>query len=218
VRRSIKLIPVMPLPYQNYATELAGEVLECNVHTAWDAAQKADFVQLVLDFSFGHPELTIILAEKIAQIQPTHIDVELRKRICAEFIAPFIEENFFSDIDEKWKRILWWASILNWFDSSILQLYLKHVEPALGEETEWFYINGIKELRIHKTVVWHETKGDRLHGVIRDIVRQCLRYIDEQKYNQARQAARATFKEIAGAFNEEGDEAQIYANESALFA
>ena len=218
VRRSIRLVSIEPLSCETDAAGLAREVLERGAVPALGMDKVKALVQLVLDFSFGHPELTILLARTLADDPPQGIDNKVKQKICLETIKPFIDQTFFEGIDERWKRILWWASILNWFDSAILQKYLQHVDPDLGNETDWFYIEGIKELRIRKTVVWREKEGDRLHGVIRDIVRQCLECTEVQKYRQAVKAAHDTFVEIAREFETEDDEDHLlYVQESEKF-
>ncbi|MCD6327174.1 hypothetical protein J7M28_06435, partial [bacterium] len=100
------------------------------------------------------------------------------------------------------------------FDVTILQRYLKQVEPNLVKgQPDYFFIQGITRLRIRHTVVWREASGNRLHGVIKDIVRHCQKILYPDRYRRACLAAAETFKAMADEFPEGSPEAEPYRQE-----
>jgi len=218
VRRSVKQMQIDPLACETDAAGLAREILSQNAQLAQNDRLTQKIVDLVLEFSFGHPEMTEMLAEYLLVHFQDHFDEVFKKKMCVEKVEPFINNTFFKDIEGKWIEILWWTSILNWFDPAILRLYLSKAKPELSKESDWFYIEGINMLRIRRTVVWREAEGDRLRGVIRDITRQCLKVAKPEIYRTACRAAQDTFDEIAGEFDSEDSEAKMYSEEAQRYA
>ena len=89
--------------------------------------------------------------------------------------------------------------------------------PELREKPDYFFIREVARLRTHNTVVWREQRGDRLHGLIQDIVRQCLKTMDPEQYRRACQAAAETFAAIAVEFSEEESYAQQFRDEAEMY-
>lgn len=205
VRRVIRLLRLEPLAVDKYARKLVCEILQLNMpgsktlEGVEDKEISEEAVDLVLEFSFGHPLLSEKLAAYVAARWP--LPDGFKHTLCQDVIKPFIEEYFFGNVEKPWNEILWWASVLDWFDTTILQRYLKQVAASLIEnKQDYFFIQGITRLRIHHTVVWREVDGDRLHGVIRDIVRHCLKVMDPEGYTRACQAAAVVMEELASEF------------------
>jgi len=214
VRRVVRLVPLGPLAPRKTADNLVREVLLQHNPALEDAETLEQAADLVLEFSFGHPKLSEELAAYVAPRWPAPSLTEFRGEICRQVVKPFIEE-LFEDIAYPWKEILWWASVLDWFDATILQQYLMRVEPGLVEDQrDFFFIQGITRLRIRNTVVWREERGDRLHGVIGDIVRHCLEVMEPERYRRACQGAAATMEELANEFPEGDEVAQQYRREA----
>jgi hypothetical protein len=211
VRRAVKHLPLTPLTPQDGANSLVEEELvQHNPQLSHDETLE-QAVSLILEFSFGHPLLSEKLAAYVAPNWPTPTPKEFRREICAEVVKPFVDEFLFEGIDTPWDDILWWASALDWFDATVLQRYLKHVVPQLVEgKPDYFFIQGITHLRIRHTVVWREERGDRLHGVVANIVRQCLEVLDPARYRQACQAAADTLEDLAKEFPAEYPEVEQY--------
>jgi len=212
-RRTTKLVPLQPLPPQDAARDLIQEVLE--QHNPRLEGHEIDrAIDLVLDFSFGHPLLSEELATYVAPRWPAS-SAEFEQELGHKLVKPFIEQRFFADIKHPWDEILWLISALNWFDATVLQKFLARAAPDLApDQPDYFFIQGITHLRIRNTVVWRERQGDRLHGVIARIVRHCFEVIDSERYQKTCRAAAETFEALAGEFPEGIDEAQQYHQEA----
>lgn len=224
VRRVIRLQRLEPLAVDQHARKLVIEVLKLNkpeLKTEEQIGDKKSFeyaIDLVLEFSFGHPLLSEKLATYVATNWSLSTTAEFKRKLCLDVVKPFIEKYFFSNIEKPWDEILWWASILDLFDTTVLQRYLKQVAPALIEnKQDYFFIQGITRLRIHHTVVWREVDGDRLHGVIRDIVRHCLEVLEPEQFREACQAAAATLEEMAGEFPTDEPEGKQYREKAQFY-
>jgi hypothetical protein len=208
LRRTVKLLPLGPIKPYSAITHLIEENLKQANPTLHNEEILGQAIDLVLEFSFGHPGLSEKIALYIAPRLSTTSQSISRTELCKQVIEPFINEFLFGDVEPPWIDILWWASVLDWFDPTILQRYLTHIAPDLAQgQADYFFIQGITRLRTRNTVVWREERGDRLHGVIHDIVRQCLKTLDPKKYIKACEAAAQTFREIGDEFPE-GEEAQ----------
>jgi hypothetical protein len=215
VRRSLELLSLGPLFPQGAARNLVREVLQKqNPALATDRAVE-EAIGLILEFSFGHPLLSETLATTVAFRWPVSSPSMFRHELCEQVIKPFIELHLFEGIEDPWGKILWWASVLDWFDATVLQRYLGRVAPALVEgQSDFFFIQGITHLRIHNTVVWREERGDRLHGVIGDIVRHCFEVMDPTQYRRACQAAAEMFEALASEFPKGDEDARQYYQEA----
>lgn len=222
VRRILKLYPLDPLPPEDEARNLVREVL-LEINHNLKVKKKEDktleeAVDLVMEFSFGHPLLSEHLAAKVGPRWPTPDPKEFKRELCSEVIKPFIDEYFFKEIIYPWNEILWWASVLDWFDVTVLQRYLKLIDPQLTDnQTDYFFIQGISRLRLHYTIIWREERGDRLHGIVGKIVRHCLEVSEPERYRQACLAAAETMEALAAEFPEEYPEFEQYRTEAEAY-
>ena len=215
VRRIVKLLPLQPLSLENEGRNLVSEVLQKKNPALTEAEDLEKVVDLVLEFSLGHPALSEKLSDYVAPHWPASPLDEFKKSLCRKVVKPFIEQNFFKNIDHPWGEILWWASALDWFDVTVLQRYLKHVAPELvKDQADYFFIQGISRLRVYHTIIWREERGDRLHGVVGRIVRHCLEILEPERYQQACQAAAETLEALADEFSEDYPEYQEYHQEA----
>ncbi|HET91013.1 MAG TPA: ATP-binding protein [Chloroflexi bacterium] len=212
VRRIVRLLPLEPLSPQDAARDLAREVV-----SGLEGAALEQAVDLVVEFSFGHPLLSEAVAEFVTEHWPGSPTEAFSKALCQEQVQPFIKQDFFETVEPPWGEILRWASVLDWFDATILQRYLMRVAPQLVKgRPDYFFIQGLNRLRIQNTVVWREERGDRLHGVIGDIVRHCFKVTDGEGYRRACLGAAEMFEGLADEF---GDvpEAEQYRREAELY-
>jgi hypothetical protein len=215
VRRALQLLPLGPLAPEEAAKGLIRQVLQTQNPGLEDRKNTDDAIGLVLGFSFGHPLLSEKLAVEVAPCWPTSSLGALGPKLCEQVIKPFIEQNLFEGVEYPWDEILWWASVLEWFDVTVLRRYLGRVAPALIEgKPDFFFIQGITRLRIRNAVVWSETRGDRLYGVFADILRRCMEVSTPEAYRRACRAAAETFETLAGEFPEEHQEFRQYRQEA----
>jgi energy-coupling factor transporter ATP-binding protein EcfA2 len=218
IRRIVKLLPLEPLSTADAARNLVAEVLQVHNPQLRSKEQLESAVDLVLEFSFGHPQLSEQVAAYVALHWPVAAKEPFKRQLCQELIKPFIENVFFKDIEPLWREILWWLSVLDWFDVTILQRYLNLLKPELiKNQPDYFFIQGVSRLRIHYTVIWREERGDRLHGVVGQIVRQCLQVLEPTPYHQACLAAAQTMTTLAGEFPPEYPEFQQYHREAEIY-
>jgi hypothetical protein len=208
VRRMNQQIGLKPLDCETSARALVMEVLtEDNAHRSDE--QTSEIADMVLSFSFGHPELSIGLAEYTKKHRGTPVDQDFKKCACKELVIPFIESNFLENIEEPWDKLLWPISILEWFDPAILQDYLNKVEPSLSNDKDfYFFTQGISQLRNENAVLWRETRGDRLHGVIKDIMRRCLKVSNILAYKKYNEAAAETLQNLIHEFSNDDPECE----------
>ncbi len=217
VRRVVKRLPLKPLKKDVHAIQLVREVLQ-ETNSGLDDPEYEEAADLVLEFSFGHPLLSEELAKYVAENWPQHSSPEFRLQICRDLIEPFISRGFFKTVAQGWQEILRWASVLDWFDATILPRYLKRIAPDLVEnKTEFDFIEGITQLRIKDRVVWPVDKGEQLHGVIGNVVQKCFKTLHPNKYRLACEAAAETFFDLAKEFPEGNPEAAYYNNEAGKY-
>lgn len=215
LRRAVRLLPLGPITPEETIKAWIIEVLQQTNPMIQGPEMLDQLADLVLDFSFGHPLLSKELALYIARHWPISQPFEqFRKTLCEQRIVTFVNSDLFQGIDSLWREILWWISVLDWFDSTILQQYIKRVMPELEEKPDYFFIREVARLRTHNRVVWQEQQGERLHGLIKNIVRQCLKTVDKDRYERACLAAAETFQSIAAEFSEEASYAQQFKNEA----
>jgi len=218
LRRNVKLLPIGPIKTYTAITDLIKEQLEKGNPNLQDDNVRDEAVDLVLEFSFGHPGLSEKIAEYVAPRWPVESPEDFEIELCKDVVKPFINQFLFEDIEPLWNEILWWASVLDWFDTTILQRYLGQLElEQVKGEPDYFFIQGIARLRTKNTVVWREEHGDRLHGVLRDIVRQCLKTMDPARYRKACSKVAETFQSIADEFVDEKDYAEQYSKQAELY-
>ncbi len=218
LRRAVKLLPLGPIAPVEASRALIEQVLLETNPTLKGAETLSQTIDIVLEFSFGHPQLSERLATYTAQHWPAAQPVEqFKKTLCEQEVKNFIDKTLFEGMDKLWIDILWWASVLDWFDPTILQQYIERVMPEMQGKPDYFFIREIARLRTHNTVVWREQRGDRLHGLIRNIVRRCLETMDIERYKHACLVAVETFESIALEFTEEESYAQLFKNEAATY-
>lgn len=218
-RRVVRLIELEPLSVTADARALAEQIIRETAPPS-GSHQMECAVDLVLDLSRGHPALTIELSRHVAahltEIQPGQSDAGsaiagLRRALCQTVVKPFIDRFFFADMDDTWREILWQASLLDWFTTTILQAYLERAAPALVEgRNEYFFIGGINRLRLRNTVVWRTTRGDSVYGVIAGIVRRCYEVLWPEQYAAALNAAAATLRALTEEFQLDPQEGENY--------
>lgn len=217
LRRAVRLLPLGPITPVDASRALTEQVLRKN-NSALETKDIHLAVDTVLEFSFGHPLLSETLAAYIAAQQPSTLSLpQFKKELCAQVVAPFIRQRLFQDIPAPWDKGLWWASVLDWFDPTILQQYLKKVMPELEDEPDYFFIREVARLRMQNTVIWQERRGDRLHGLIQDIVRQCFKTMDVKEYRQACLAAAEAFEAIAREFTAEDSYRKQFEDQAAIY-
>ncbi len=217
LRRAVRLLPLGPITPADASRALAEQVLRKNNPTLGEKDLHLA-VDMALEFSFGHPLLSETLAVYIANHWPSTLPLpQFKKELCVQAVAPFIRQHLFQDIPAPWDKGLWWASVLDWFDPTILQQYLKKVMPELKDQPDYFFIREVARLRMQNTVIWQERRGDRLHGLIQDIVRQCFKTMDVKEYRRACLAAAETFEAIAQEFNAEDSYRKQFEDEAAIY-
>lgn len=217
LRRTVRLLTLGPITPVDASRALTEQVLRKNNPTL-ETKDLHLAVDTVLEFSFGHPLLSETLAAYIADRWPSTLPLlQFKKELCIQAVAPFISQHLFHDIPAPWDRGLWWASVLDWFDPTILQQYLKKVMPELKDKPDYFFIREVAFLRMQNTVIWQERRGDRLHGLIQDIVRQCFKTMDVKEYRRACLAAVETFEAIAKEFNAEDSYRKQFEDEAAIY-
>lgn len=225
-RSRVKLLHLAPLPTKqsppgDFARKLVEDVFRLRRPALLDEPALPRLVDLVLEFSHGHPRLSQKLAGWLAEHWTVEDEKDLRLRMATEVVRPFIDEVLFDGIEQPWPAILWWASILDWFDTTTLRRYLGLLagaglmEPGLVRD-DWdaFFIQGIHRLRLMHTVISWEEKGYRLYGVIRDIVRQCLAAVDPEGYASANLRAADMIASLADEFQPDEEEHARYLREA----
>lgn len=212
VRRGLSRQSLSPIQ-EEASRALVREVLqdespsmkECDLEQAID---------VVLEASFGHP----LLSEKVAAYVAHHfqgpITQAFRENICQEIVQPFVQDIMLSNINPPWGEIFPWITILRWFDTTILESYLKRVVPWLThDQPDYFFTQGITELRKHDRVIWEENVAYHVLGVLGDIIRHCIMIQSPNDYRHACLSAAATFQEIANDCRDDEKLAQSYLDE-----
>lgn len=217
VRQSLTRLPLRPLDLEGASDALVLDVLT-TYNPALDVEAQQSAVKMVNALAFGHPRLSEEIAVYLAPRWPPEDAEAFRVEVCRNVVKPFIEEIFFADVEKPWKEWLWWMSVLDWFDTTILPAYLRRVTPKKVEgKPDYFFIQEIGRLRVEKRVLWREERGDCMHGVIGEIVEQCLKTLNPERYQRANTAAAETFEGIAAQFDDDPgiksqyeDQARIY--------
>ena len=203
VRQALTPLPLKPLKLKTASNALIVDVLmRHNPSLSEDAQQQA--VQLVNDLAFGHPHLSEEIAVYIAPRWPAEDLTQFRVEICKNVVRPFIQTVFFAEIEAPWHEWLWSMSVLEWFDTTILPKYLERLTPQkVRGKPDYYFIQAIGRLRVQKRILWREERGDCMHGVIGEIVEQCLKVLEPERYRQANIAAAETFEDIAAQFDDD---------------
>jgi len=211
IRRSLKLIPLEPLPVENEARQLIIEILS-KQESQVSASELNEMVDFILSFSFGHPGLSIELADFLARQFPVQITKSLKKQVYEQVVNRYVRDTLLEGIDEEWAQILRFASILDWFDPYILRKFTEALLPQVAaKKTEAFYIQGIALMRRRKSIIWSDQQGDRLHGILREIIRRLIQVEGEfqpdekNQYRAANLAAAAIIADLKQQAIEAGD-------------
>ena len=128
IRRILMLYSLLPLDAEQQdgsAQSLVPDILSRRSMEASSPGWIESLVTVILDLSRGHPELSQRLADWTATDGhwKDRNRQRLRKKMAKE-VESFIEKKWFAfgaDIKPEWRRILWWPSVLPWFDSTNLR-------------------------------------------------------------------------------------------------
>ncbi|MBN2470995.1 MAG: ATP-binding protein [Anaerolineae bacterium] len=224
VRRALKLLPLQQLE-EGHARRFVLHLLE---DAAWFAeaseGEREQAADLILLISCQHPGLIHVLADEVRSRPWPPDDLgQVKQRLSAEIVKPFIYDELFKSIPEEeqeWKDILWWLSILDWFDVTIVMHYIKAVAPALAQDQpEYYFIKGLSRLRVQYTIVFQVEPGggNRLHGTIRDIVRTCLIITSPEDCRMARLKAADTFEALAQFLEGDKETQDIFRKEASEY-
>lgn len=216
VRRRLQIQELQPLSAEGEAQSLARNAI-LRHNPALEGIPLQSAVDTILEFSFGHPLLSQELAAYIVSKWPPSSGHEFRRDLCSAIVRPFVETYLLRDVEPVWNQILWYASILNLFDNTILHEYLERLHSGLTP-SEWdsFFIRGIDMLRHRGQVRWAQG-GYRFWGVAADIMRRCLSVMDPQLYRRGCEAAADLFEHLANEFDQGGEESKLYLQDAATY-
>jgi hypothetical protein len=194
-----------PLPVKDQARHLVREVLaeEGADRTGpdWDEDLQNEITDIVLDFSHGHPLLSVYIAAYLADPANREPLDSLRYRVAKEVVGPFIDDELFHFHQEmeRWRPVLERASVLDWFDATVLYRFDKAISGLSQPETDWQYdfVKAIALLRSPYAVVTWQDKGYSLVGTVKSIVASYMQAARRSEYVRALQAAEKVFDEIA---------------------
>jgi hypothetical protein len=193
VRLSVELLRIERIPEEDESQLIRSAIAARN--GGRPEAILGRWINAIARLSYGLPRLVEALAETMTQIAGTEQmnETELDQRL-AERVRGFIYEDLFRDVAAEWRDILWWACVPERFDAESLKAYLQEVKPCLAGHEEYYYIKGIQDLRLHYMVVSADARGNRLSGVLQDVVRGCFRRVAPADYARAEQAWQACIK------------------------
>lgn len=215
------------LERQGAARDLIRNVLRQGGPMATEADIRR-LIELILEFSHGHPGLSKELASWIVEPGagrwPAPNFDQLRTSLAKDRIEKYIASVLFKDIDADWRLILRWASILNWFDAYVLRQYLESLvavgvllRGAYLDNWDSFFVQGIDRLRLHDAAVVWERDGYRLYGVTREIVRRCLQVTDPDGFRRASRCAGEVIQAVASEFAPDEEGFARYTGEAEAF-
>lgn len=177
---------------------------------------------IVIELSCGHPKLAQHLANRIVidrqnrywQARSDHAG----KRLATEVVKPFIDQEWFRKIESPWPGILWWASILPWFDSTVLRDYLTRSHRSVTLSSwDAFFIEGIPRVQRQIAAVTWVEGGYRLSDTIREVVRRCWQLTDRKDYSRSIDAARAVWQTLINDSESEPSDRARYQRELDAF-
>lgn len=179
-------------PARELALELIGQ--KGGVFTE---AQRQALVKVILDLSFGHPYLIERLAESVCEHPDWAESPGLASRLSAEVVAGFIEEQVFAEIPAEWRVLLWWMSVLDCFDTFLLQTFLNRAVPGLVKgRQEAYFLQGIRLLHDRSILIWEESQGEQFQGVVGKIIRKCFSITRRDDYIRANKAAAEAYRQL----------------------
>ena len=219
VRRTVKTVKLAPLEYHKQTTsdalpashsvvesgtpahDLVHEAV-ANANPQLTAEQCEAIIQLTIDYTFGHPALSLAVGKYLAIYWlPEKGSQQAQVRMAEEVIKPFIDQVFFKTVDELWRKILWWISPLVDFGPIFLRYYLSQVLAAEVEgKTDSFFAAGLTNLRIKHAVIWKRVENEQFHGTIGRIVSRCFQVVSPSDFNKACNAAYQTCLRLVNEF------------------
>jgi hypothetical protein len=213
VRRYLKVWPLQPLSVDEEARRLVREVLAAGqdkdeaAHremTERSEQSEEELCDLALSFSHGHPLLSQKIAGALAGQMHTEPVESLRRRIAEEVVRPFIDKELFPFKGEmlRWRPLMEWASVLEWFDATVFYRFVAELSGPLESEIEWQYgfVKAIAQLRAPYAVVRWEQAGYTLVGTVKSIVASYMQVARREEYVRALQAAAVVFDRIVGEY------------------
>lgn len=208
VRRYLKVVALPPLGKEAQAMvrELLAADNGCD-HLGQNPPGRgaADALgDLVLEFSHGHPLLTERIAAELTGPLCGAPLATVRRRIAEEVVLPFINAEIFPFKEDlaAWRPLMEWASVLDWFDATVLYRFAKALNGPLPSEIEWQYefLRVMAQLRAPYAVVKWERTGYTLVGTVKSIVAGYLREARRAEYLAALRTAVSVFNGIVGEF------------------
>ena len=164
------------------------------------------WIKVTAELSYGLPRLIETLVQTVLDNRDLQILTadELTAQLAGK-VREFIKSELFKGIPEPWPDILNWASVPKHFDALSLRRCLQKADPSLdaGKE-DYFYIQGIQDLRLRYTLVSSDQNGNRLSGVLRDIVRTSFQLTEPEKFQRAEKA----WNEVLAQLKQEISEAE----------
>ncbi len=196
VRRYLKVWALEPLPVEHEARELVREVL-----AAAAAPRLDELTDVTLSFSHGHPRLSLAVAGYLADPANQTPMGTLRRRVAEEVVGPFINERIFPFTGDMvgWRKLMEQASVLDWFDATVLYRFAGEMSGDRQREIDWQYsfVKAMAQLRAPYAVVRWEGAGYTLVGAVKRIVASYMQAARHADYVQALEAAAAAFNWIA---------------------
>ncbi len=178
------------------ARELALALIEQGGEVFTGAA-KQELVRVILDLSFGHPRLIEELVDFIHRRPDRLAMPDLYWQLSQEVVQKFIEEQIFKAIPGDWRYLLWWMSVLDYFDSILLKIYLNLAVPdAVRGQPEAYFLKGIRMLHERSLVIWKEGQGEQFQGVVGKIIRKCFSITRKEHYVAANKAAAEAYRAL----------------------
>jgi hypothetical protein len=226
LRNLHKPIRLEPLDKEKHARDQVQSILTSDTPGLSEIERLTD---VILGLSHGHPGLSQRITHWFKEDERWSAEdyASLRAQVLQDVVGPFIGEarqedgttSLFGPIPKTWQEILRWASVLDWFDSTMLRLYLERINPALVPASwEDYFISGIPLLKQHGVVEWVERdeapSGYQISGVISRIVRSYLAILNSQRYGEANRLAAEVWESLAGEFEPDDEWGKYYLAEA----
>lgn len=187
VRLSVERYPLERLAPPHADAVAAAALRPAQLETSYQQA----VMQVIASLAFGLPRLIERLAGWFVNTPARPATEHLEANLARDVVRPFIFDDLFCGIPDPWPDILWWASALDFFDATLLPRYLRKLDRLhLSDDSDFFFIQGLQQMRIQYKVVFQAKEGDRLYGVLRDIVRKCFQTVAPDEFAYANQAYR----------------------------
>lgn len=191
------------------AQELVHALIQQKGHNL-PAAEKKRLAAITLDLSLGHPRLIEELTGAVAENPRLLAMPDLVPRLSERVVKKFIEEHVFSEIPGDWRRLLWWMSVLDYFDPILLKIYLNQAAPdEVTGQPEAYFLKGIRLLRERSLIIWKEGQGEQFQGVVGKIIRECFRITRKDDYARANKAAAAAYRALVSDYLEDEEDLKL---------